>query len=138
MDEVLEVALAKNPNIRTKTVRALADAIGAAYGLAGDHKQWAVVPQQELAALIAEAMPRLLAAKVAPLAEAADPFAAPAPGAVAPPDQGMAQAFAAVREADLVPQGVPSGKPGWLLPLIVGVLALLVGGAVTLVVMMGR
>ena len=88
-------------------------------------------------------MPRLLAAKVAPLAEVADPFAAPAPGqwqggAAMPPEQGMAQAFAAVREADLAPQGVPTGKPGWLLPLIVGVLALLVGGAVTLVVMMGR
>jgi uncharacterized integral membrane protein len=27
-------------------------------------------------------------------------------------------------------------KPGWVLPLIVGVLALVVGGAVTLVVMM--
>ncbi len=138
MDDVLEVALAKNPNIRTKSVGDLADAVGAAYGLTGDHRQWAVVPQQELAARIAEAMPRLLAAKVVPLAEAADPFAAPGPGAGVQPDQGMAQAFGAVREADLVPQGVPGGKPGWLLPLIVGVLALLLGGAVTLVVMMGR
>jgi serine/threonine protein kinase len=141
MDDVLEVALAKNPAIRTKSVGALADAVGAAYGLTGDHKQWALVPQQELSARIEEAMPRLLAAKVAPLAEVADPFAAPGQwqgGAAMPPDQGMAQAFAAVREADLAPQGVPTGKPGWLLPLIVGVLALLVGGAVTLVVMMGR
>jgi hypothetical protein len=86
-------------------------------------------------------MPRLMAAKVAPLGEAADPFAMPAaPGAFGgpPPDRGMAEAFAAVREADLQPQGVPMSKPGWLLPLVVGVLALLVGGAVTLVVMMGR
>jgi eukaryotic-like serine/threonine-protein kinase len=141
MDDVLEVALAKNPAIRTKSVGALADAVGAAYGLTGDHKQWALVPQQELAARIEEAMPRLLAAKVAPLGEAADPFAAAGPwqgGPAMQPEQGMAQAFAAVREADLAPQGVPTGKPGWLLPLIVGVLALLVGGAVTLVVMMGR
>lgn len=140
MDDVLEVALAKNPAIRTKSVGALADAVGSAYGLTGDHRQWALVPQQDLAAQIAEAMPRLLAAKVAPLGEAADPFALP-PGGAAQLEQGMAQAFAAVREADLaanVPAGVPAGKPGWLLPLIVGVLALLVGGAVTLVVMMGR
>jgi len=140
MDDVLEVALAKNPAIRTKSVGALADAVGAAYGLTGDHRQWAVVPQQDLAAQIAEAMPRLMAAKVAPLGEAADPFAMP-PAGSAQLEQGMAQAFAAVREADLaanVPAGVPTGKPGWLLPLIVGVLALLVGGAVTLVVMMGR
>ncbi len=140
MDEVLEVALTKNPAIRTKSVGELADLVGAAYGLTGNHLQWAVVPQQELAAQIAEAMPRLLAAKVAPLGEAADPFALP-PGGAAQLEQGMAQAFAAVREADLaanMPAGVPTGKPGWLLPLIVGVLALLVGGAVTLVVMMGR
>ncbi|HTB79058.1 MAG TPA: serine/threonine-protein kinase [Polyangiaceae bacterium] len=140
MDDVLEVALAKNPAIRTKSVGALADAVGAAYGLTGDHRQWAVVPQQDLAAQIAEAMPRLMAAKVAPLGEAADPFAMP-PAGSAQLEQGMAQAFAAVREADLaanVPAGAPTGKPGWLLPLIVGVLALLVGGAVTLVVMMGR
>jgi len=138
MDDVLEVALAKNPNIRTKSVGALADAVGAAYGLAGDHRQWALAPQQDLAAQIAEAMPRLLATKVAPLHVAADPFAMPgAPGA-ASPDQGMGQAFAAVREAELAPQGVPAGKPGWLLPLIVGVVALVLGGAVTLVVMMGR
>jgi hypothetical protein len=76
----------------------------------------------------------------------ADPFAAPAgvgptmPMAAVPPAhvrQGMDQAFAAVREEEFargVP-GVPSGKPGWLLPLVVGVLALVVGGAVTLVVM---
>jgi serine/threonine-protein kinase len=135
MDDVLELALAKNPAIRTKSVGALADAVGAAYGLSGDHRQWAIVPQHDLAAQIAEAMPRLLAAKVVPLGEAADPFAA---GGAPQSDQGMAQAFAAVREADLAPQGVPMGKPGWLLPLVVGVLALLVGGAVTLVVMMGR
>ena len=142
IDDVLEVALAKNPAIRTKSVGALADAVGAAYGLTGDHRQWAIVPQQELAAQIEEAMPRLMATKVAALGEVADPFAAPgqwaAGGAPTQHDQGMAQAFAAVREADLAPSGVPMGKPGWLLPLIVGVLALLVGGAVTLVVMMGR
>jgi serine/threonine protein kinase len=139
IDEVLELALAKNPAIRTKSVGALADAVGAAYGLAGDHRQWALVPQQDLAGQIAEAMPRVLAAKVVALGEAADPFAMPgASPAGALAEQGMAEAFAAAREADLAPQGVPAGKPGWLLPLVVGVLALLVGGAVTLVVMMGR
>jgi hypothetical protein len=86
-------------------------------------------------------MPRVMTPKVAPIAVAADPFAAPGPGAAATNesfDHGMGQAFAAVREAELAPQGVPTGKPGWLLPLIVGLLALVVGGAVTLFVMMGR
>jgi serine/threonine-protein kinase len=152
LDEVLEEALAKNRNIRTKSVGALADAVGHAYGLSGDHRQWAAVPQQELGRQIAEARPRAMAPKVAPVAVAADPFAAPPgggsmPSAVAPQQapytqpQGMDQAFQAVREADLVPEGVPGmrrGKPGWVLPVVVGLLALLVGGAVTLVVMMGH
>jgi serine/threonine protein kinase len=135
MDEVLEVGLAKNPAIRTKSVGALADAVGAAYGLSGDHRQWATMPQQDLALQIADALPRLMAAKVAPLGVAADPFAAP--GAVQAV-QGMDRSFAVTRESDVAPRGVPTGKPGWLLPLIVGLLALVVGGAVTLVVMMGR
>ena len=147
MDEVLEVALTKNPAIRTKSVGELADLVGAAYGLTGNHLQWALVPQQELAAQIAEAMPRVMAAKVAPLGVAADPFGAPNvagdpfaqhkrwpssdAGATDPASRGLASA----RESDLMPEGVPGGKPGWLLPLIVGVLALLVGGAVTLFVL---
>ena len=92
---------------------------------------------------IADAMPRLMAAKVTPLDVASDPFASPSPGGLgagglAEPlgaSRGMDQAFGAIREAELVPQGVPTGKPGWLLPLIVGLLALFVGGAVTLAVM---
>jgi len=140
VDDVIEEGLVKNPNIRTKTVGALADALGRAYGLSGDHFQWATTPQQDLARQIAEAMPRLMAARVAPLAVAADPFASPAWSAGGQPQgqQGMDMAFGAVRDADLVAHGVPGGKPGWLLPLIVGLLALVVGGAVTLVVMMGR
>src|SRR5450432_615955 len=140
MDEVLEVALTKNPAIRTKSVGALADAVGAAYGLTGDHRQWALVPQQELAAQIAEAMPRVMAARIAPLAVAGDPFGANVVGdpfAANANQPWPASAYDAARapDSDVMAHGVPGGKPGWLLPLIVGVLALLVGGAVTLFVM---
>lgn len=152
MDDVIEVGLAKNPNIRTKSVGELADAVGHAYGLVGDHLQWAKIPQAELARQIAEAAPRVMVPKAAALDVAADPFAAPPPGAGGGPihtqpipqqqamqmqaRQGMDQAFQATREADLQVAGVPSGKPGWLLPVVVGLLALVVGGAVTLAVMM--
>jgi serine/threonine-protein kinase len=142
MDEVIEEALAKNQNIRTQSVGALADAVGRAYGLSGDHRQWAVTPQQEIARQIAEASPRVMATKIAPLAVAADPFASPgaqAPGRWQAPQearQGMQAAFSAVHEAELRAYGLPSAKPGWLLPVVVGLLALFVGGAVTLVVMM--
>lgn len=222
VDAVMEHALAKNPNIRTPSVGALADAFGHAFGLEGDHLQWAVTPQQELAGRIAAALPALMMAQVAVDIEA-DPFASPSRGADAPPggpstggravvaggkpaargvataslgSQGtvrwasaasggapgivggvatasvgtastgvggtitaslggqanvgrvaaftaegaapaasMDAAFGAAREADFQPQGVPPGMPGWLLPVIVGVLALVVGGAVTLVVL---
>jgi serine/threonine protein kinase len=140
VDDVLEQGLAKNPAIRTRSVGHLADALGHAYGLGGDHLQWASTPQQELGQQIAAAMPGLMAAKVA-VDIAADPFASPGRRGPMPLDdsssarQGMDDAFGSIREADLVPQGVPSAKPGWLLPVVVGVLALVVGGAVTLVVM---
>ncbi len=139
---MIEEGLAKNPNIRTPSVGALADAVGRAYGLEGDHLQWAKTPQQELAQRIAEAKPRVAAGKVAPIAVAADPFAAPPAGAFGPrpeyAEHGMNRAFGAVYEAELVPQGVPMDKPSWILPVVVGLLALVVGGAVTLAVMMGR
>ncbi|MEO8876683.1 MAG: serine/threonine-protein kinase, partial [Polyangiaceae bacterium] len=56
LDDVMEEALAKNPAIRTKSVGALADAVGRAYGLTGDHKAWAKTPQQELAKQIQAGM----------------------------------------------------------------------------------
>jgi serine/threonine protein kinase len=150
LDEVIEEALAKNQNARTRSVGALAEAVGHAYGLSGDHQQWATLPQSELARRIAEAPPRPIASEVAPLDVSADPFAAPPPGlegvgapAAQPPwafqlpSTGDALA-ATMSDADLAPRGVPARKPGWLLPVVVGVLALVVGGAVTLVVMAGR
>ena len=50
--------------------------------------------------------------------------------------QGMDLAFQATREGELQVAGVPAGKPTWLLPVVVGLLALVVGGVVTLAVMM--
>lgn len=146
LDDVLELGLAKNQNIRTRSVGALADAVGHAYGLTGDHLQWATTPQEELARQIAEALPKAMAAKVAPLDVAADPFAASFPRAAgpaaapwAPPTpQGGGAIAATLTDVDIVPHGVPAGKPVWLLPVVVGLLALVVGGAVTLVVMAGR
>jgi serine/threonine-protein kinase len=134
LDDVLEVGLAKNQNIRTQSVGAFADAVGQAYGLAGDHRLWATLPQQEIARQLAEALPRVMA----PAAPAADPFAMP--GAAVGPTSGnraMDAAFGAVREADMDPgvAGLPGKKPAWVLPVVVGLLALVVGGAVTLVMM---
>ncbi|MDP9033802.1 MAG: serine/threonine protein kinase [Myxococcota bacterium] len=144
LDEVMARALAKNMTLRTGSVGALADAVGEAYGLLGDHRQWAETAQQDLARAVAEASPHVMAAKIAALDIAADPFGVPpTDGLGAAPtlsddlaSERMDQAFSAVREDDVV-EGLPGPKP-WILPLVVGLLALVVGGAVTLVVMMGH
>ena len=148
LDDVMEVALAKNPNIRTKSVGAFADALGHAYGLGGDHRQWAKIPVSELGRQVAEGVSKI----VKPIEAAADPFASTvggavggmggsqpgpspyAPGAVGVRDgaRGMDQAFAASRQAayDDAPAGVPRQGNNWLVPVIVGVTALAVGIAV--------
>ena len=161
MDPVMEEALAKIPNIRTRTVGALADAVGRAYGLEGDHRVWARTPQQDLQRQLAMSLPRQMAsAPVAakPLEAAADPFAAPPRGGTAPmaavagapgmnPHPGAArqmdQAFQAVRQAeygadDDMPAGIPQGRPQWMIPVIVGVVALFVGGGLAIVFALAR
>jgi serine/threonine protein kinase len=150
LDEVMEEALAKNPNIRTKTVGALADAVGRAYGLTGDHKQWATTPQGELGRLASEARPGLMskpaggALPALPAAEA-DPFALPAIAAQAGPSTSasapsatMDQAFQVARHEELAPMGLPPARPAWLIPLLVGVAALVVGGGLALVFVLAR
>jgi tRNA A-37 threonylcarbamoyl transferase component Bud32 len=167
MDDVIELALAKNPNIRTKSVGELATNIGHAYGLQGDHRTWAAMDQGELARLIKEAQANAPAAPppraAAPAFEAAaDPFAVPAgsgtnPMANAPPrpGQGGTQAMPQSQQSppmsaqvppaqpplqptnfanDDIPMGVPGtgGRPPWLIPVIVGVAALVLGGGLVM------
>ncbi|MBX3188472.1 MAG: protein kinase [Labilithrix sp.] len=151
LDDVLEEALAKNPNIRTKSVGAFADAVGRAYGLTGDHHAWARAPQADLLRQIEEAAAR---GPVAP-SVVADPFAAPDPFAAKPttgtspmgnaPPRGSApmspapsppaapspgySAPAHYDESDM-PAGIPQGRPPWLIVVAVGIAALVVGGGI--------
>jgi tRNA A-37 threonylcarbamoyl transferase component Bud32 len=171
LDDVLEEALAKNPNIRTKTVGDFATQVGRAYGLEGDHKAWARTPIADLAREIAAAAARAPVVVAPPpppprMEAAADPFAAPDPFAAKPtsgtaplgvphpgPGQGQApgppvyagqQAMPqrqmsgqAMRQQDNVDMsqiaGMPSGRPPWLIAVVVGVAALLVGGGIAFV-----
>ena len=131
LDDVLEEALVKNPNIRTRTVGALANAVGHAYGLAGDHKEWARLPTSDLEARCAEALPRVMQPRPqAPMAQA-DPFASPGVALVG--GQGMADAFAASRQAELgEAAGVPPARPTWVVAVAVAIGALVVGGGIAL------
>ena len=125
IDDLMEVALAKNMNIRTRTVGELADAFGHAYGLSGDHLSWAYTPEAVLRQTIQAELPRMLAAKPAPaMAAMADPFAAPPPAS--------ASAYVAGGVPRTVPDdefvmGVPKAAPSWLVPAIIGALAVIVG-----------
>src|SRR6185295_16655546 len=48
LDAVMAQAFKKLPALRTASVGALADAVGAAYGLEGSHLAWATMPEAEL------------------------------------------------------------------------------------------
>jgi serine/threonine-protein kinase len=126
LDPVMEEALAKNPEIRLPTVGALADRIGAAFGLEGDHRAWAKMSQAELEARIRDGLPRALAARQA----------------TAPKQNlgAMDAAFAAAPQgnafSDDMVMGVPSGPPRWLVPVI-AVTAVLVGVLIAVFVMRG-
>ncbi len=168
LDDVMELSLAKNPNIRTKSVGEFATAVGHAYGLEGDHRAWAQKPQAELARMVAEGSARVPAPKPAPALEAAaDPFAAPPtaqtpamapqaqslpqpasppvqvqpPQRYAPPNAppnappGAVQAYPTATEPVGIP-GLDSGRPPWLIPVAVGIVALVVGGG--LAIMLAR
>lgn len=135
VDRALGNAFKKNAAVRTESVGAFADMLGAAYGLAGSHLDWAQIPEKQLAAQIEARMPDLLQAP--PQAEAPDAAANffgedDALGA-------MDQAFAAAGDqkprphATLDMEEIPAGVPksgNWLLPVAIGGGVLLVGAFV--------
>jgi serine/threonine-protein kinase len=144
LDDVLEEALMKNPNMRTQTVGALADAVGHAYGLEGDHHAWARTPFATLEQSCAEARARVMQPARPAVVAQADPFAS-RPVAhedgVQPPADAMREAFAASREdelADANEAGLPSRRPPWVVATIVGLAALLLGGGLALAFVLTR
>jgi len=159
LDRVMTHAFKKNAGTRIASVGALADAVGAAYGLTGTHAEWAKTVESELTQRIDAAMPGLLATvaepKVANVADSffgesdsldamGDPFAAvppvpagaslryqPAPGYGSPGPAARATADQAP-PSDYI-AGVPRGSNNMLLLLAVGGGALFVGILLVLV-----
>lgn len=162
LDRVMAHAFKKNAGMRIGSVGALADAIGAAYGLTGTHAEWAKTSEGDLNGRIDAAMPGLLAAvaepKVANVADSffgesdsldaiGDPFAAvvPAPAGAPPapvPAPNYAAALPAARPYAEEPPpsdyiaGVPRGSNRTLLLLAVGGGALFVGILLVIVFML--
>jgi serine/threonine protein kinase len=113
LDPVIEESLAKNPQIRTPTIGALADRVGRAYGLEGSHADWARTPEADLAARIQAGLPAAVARHQAEHGEQRG---------AAPSLRSMDDAFKAGSAggpgpiADDVVMGVPTGKgpPVWI------------------------
>ncbi|WP_437786214.1 serine/threonine-protein kinase [Sorangium sp. So ce1097] len=133
LDPVMERAFMKSPEARLESVGLLADGVGRAYGLAGSHRDWAYMPQDELAARIRAAPPNLLgrqqkAPEVAAAAPSGPAGAVATAGAdgrhvaavVAAPSPGATEAFA----EDIV-MGVPQRLPRWVVPAVASAAVLL-------------
>jgi serine/threonine-protein kinase len=133
IDELMEVALAKNPNIRTRTVGEFADALGHAYGLTGSHMDWAYTPQSTLAQMIQTALPKVMAGQQRPGAPTAPEMPAAqfgAGGYHAPPPamsyggqgamavQPMAPSYRTVADDAEFVMGVPKAFPRWAIGAI--------------------
>jgi serine/threonine protein kinase len=155
VDRAILAAMKKTAGLRTPSVGALADQVGHAYGLEGDHLKWATVPEEQIEGLISAKMGELMAAPdpdKKPLDAAADSFfgegdslgnamdgafagAAAAPAA-APAGAGGGSFVTAPMSARgtmpddsalALPAGVPASKLGWWLVPVVVVLAILAG-----------
>jgi len=132
IDDLMEVALAKNPNIRTRTVGEFADALGQAYGLTGTHLDWAYTPQATIAQMMQAALPRVMAGKQAIGAPTAPEMPAVSiPGGTPPPAsigfggpnamamQPMgAPSYRTAAEDNEFVMGVPKAFPRWVIGAI--------------------
>jgi serine/threonine protein kinase len=138
IDDLMEVALAKNPNIRTRTVGEFADALGHAYGLTGSHTDWAYTPQAALAQAIQVALPKVMAGQQqAPIAPTAPAMPAAVQGGHAPPPamgfggpeamamQPMVHSYPTAAEDNEFVMGVPKAFPRWAIGAIFVVVAII-------------
>jgi len=145
LDRVLAQAFKKMAALRTESVGALADSVGRAYGLDGDHLAWARTGEADLAKQIEAKLPGLLATKVdVPKKTVADDFfgessalgeAPEAAPPIQPPVSSAVRPWSS--DNDTVSMEIPT-KPALPLLLLVGGSALLVGVLVVVVLVLLR
>lgn len=122
LDDVIEVALAKTPDIRQGSIGAFADALGAAFGLTGNHLEWARRSEADLAAAIERDLPAHVAAHTAKLAAGPDLSAMDAAFKSAGKPESLPE--------DYVIMGLPPARPAWFWPAVVGGALAVFGGLV--------
>ncbi len=145
VDRALGHALKKAAVVRTPSVGAFADELGQAYGLSGQHRQWAVTPEAELASIIEAQLPRLMTlAPVEPAAETGvDAFFGESDalggGALAPaaPPSLDSRALGAPDMTEVIP-GLPRQSSKAVLFAVAGIVVVGVIVGVVLVVLFAR
>ncbi|MEO7035403.1 MAG: serine/threonine-protein kinase [Polyangiaceae bacterium] len=111
LDRVMTHALKKNAGLRIASTGALADAIGAAYGLTGNHLEWAKSSEAELTARVDAALPALMVAQAPQAANVADSFFGESDSLVAMGDPMAAAAQARTPEYLAPAQAQAYGAP---------------------------
>jgi eukaryotic-like serine/threonine-protein kinase len=118
VDQVFSEALAKDMTARIGSVAELANRFGRAYGLEGDHLGWAKMPEQDLAQMIDERLPALMAAAPPPTGPAA-------PKAATPENNSFDDEDFAMGVPDQAPTGLYIGLGLGAVVLIAGAVAFL-------------
>ncbi|EYF07918.1 serine/threonine-protein kinase [Chondromyces apiculatus] len=124
LDPVMARSMTKEPEARTATAAQLADEFGHAYGLTGDHQEWAYVAQEELAERIAAGLPGALTAHDEATAARGEPPGKPADASDELFRAGSLGGPVAFQD-DLV-MGMPRPMARWLVPTV-ATAAVLVG-----------
>ena len=119
LDAVMEDGLAKNADIRLPSVGALADRVGRAFGLEGDHAEWATTSQDELAARIRAGVRGAIARYEEERARVPDTTAMDAAFRTEDPFKAGSAGGPAAFSDDLV-MGVPKGTPKWIFAAVGG------------------
>jgi serine/threonine-protein kinase len=148
LDRVMTHAFKKQAGQRIGSVGALADAVGAAYGLTGVHQEWAKASEADLTTRIAAKLPELMATPAAAAkpataadsffgeADALDSFDGPA-GSVRPPAGSGPGSHGGPTSAPYeVPMGVPKSGGNMMLFLAVGGGALVLGVLIAVVLVL--
>lgn len=148
LDRVMLYALKKQAALRIASMGALADAVGGAYGLGGNHLDWARADERALTAQIEAQLPALMVApppaaavtdgaadsffgEASSLEAMNDPFAPPAP----PMPVGGPPPGASFQQAEDELAAIPkSGSALWIIAAVGGA-ALILGVVIVVLVM---
>ncbi|AKT40866.1 serine/threonine-protein kinase [Chondromyces crocatus] len=131
LDPLMLRVLTKDADARIPTTAELADALGHAYGLEGTHRDWALVPQDELTEQIERGLPRALERHDAEIAARGEPIRKPSD-----PSDELFRAGShggPVTFQEDTSMAAPRPMQRWIVPLIAGT-AVLVGVVVAFLI----